>query len=116
MIMKTSGTYYTVGEISALTGVTRKTLFYYDRTGLLKPVRRYGSQQHKLYDAESLIRLKEIIEYREAGLSIAEIRALVNDPDCDKAKILRGALERIMSLRDQKEEEIRRLKRMIELL
>lgn len=105
-----------MGEISALTGVTRKTLFYYDRTGLLKPVKRTGSQQHKLYDSGSLEKLRMIIEYREAGLAIAEIRLLVNDPCCDRMEILHSALQRIMSLRDQKEEEIRRLTRMIEEL
>ena len=114
--MKETETCYTVGEISALTGVTRKTLFYYDRTGLLKPVQRTGSQHHKLYNNDSLMKLRKIIEYREAGLSIAEVRTLVNDPDCDTKRILYTALERIRAQKTQKEAEIAKLITMIEQL
>lgn len=114
--MKSERTFYTVGEICTLLGVTRKTLFYYDRADLLKPVERSGSQQHKLYDSASLERLKEILNYRDAGLTIAEIRILVNDPHCDRQKILLGALERITHLKEEKEEEIRKLKQMIDSL
>lgn len=105
--------YYTVGEISALMNVTRKTLFYYDRTGLLKPAERTGTQQHKLYDNESLMKLKQIIRYRDAGLCIAEIKELINDPECDRQKILTEALKRISALKEQKETEIIRLKQLI---
>ena len=109
-------TFYTVGEICSLTGVTRKTLFYYDRINLLKPVRRTGAQKHKLYDSSSLERLKKILEYRDAGLQIAEIRLLVNDPSCSEQEILEQALNRIMDLRNEKDREIRKLKKMIERL
>ena len=40
---------YTVAEISSITGVTRKTLFYYDKIGLLNPTNRIGPQMHKFY-------------------------------------------------------------------
>lgn len=114
--MKEGKTFYTVGEICALTDVTRKTLFYYDRRGLLKPVQRTGSQQHKLYDNDSLLKLRQIIRYRDAGLTIAEITILINDPKCDAEKILREALQRIIGLKEQKEAEIIRLRQLIEEL
>lgn len=114
--MKKDRTYYTVGEICSLCGVTRKTLFYYDRTGLLAPSLRSGTQAHKLYDSEALTQLKEIIEYREAGLTIAEIRILVHDENCDKHQILENALMRIIDQKDEKEKEILKLREMISQL
>ena len=60
-------TLYSVGEICRITGITRKTLFYYDRIGLLVPYERTEPQQFKLYDRERLERLNGIIEYRGAG-------------------------------------------------
>ena len=111
--MNNPTTYYTVGEICILTGVTRKTLFYYDRIDLLRPVRRTGAQKHKLYDNTSLEQLRQIIEYRDAGLQIAEIRQLVSDPECNKKEILENALKRITEQKSEKEKEIRRLQDMI---
>ncbi|MBQ1321890.1 MAG: MerR family transcriptional regulator, partial [Solobacterium sp.] len=78
--MKANGTtIYTVSDICSLTGVTRKTLFYYDRIGLLKPVARSGPQNSKLYDQEGLRKLQRILRYREAGLQISEVRGLLRD-------------------------------------
>ena len=53
-------TLYSVGEICRITGITRKTLFYYDRIGLLVPYERTEPQQFKLYDRERLERLNGI--------------------------------------------------------
>lgn len=68
----------TVKEVCAIAGVTRKTLFYYDRIGLLEPTLRQGEQKHKLYDDEAVDRLLMIRRYRDAGLEINEIRMLLN--------------------------------------
>jgi DNA-binding transcriptional MerR regulator len=59
-----------VKEICRVTGVTRKTLFYYDRIGLLEPSRRSGKQNFKEYDEQAVNRLLEIRLYREMGLSM----------------------------------------------
>ncbi len=71
-------------------GITRKTLFYYDRSGLLKPAIRQGSKQYKYYDEAALSRLESILEYRNAGLSIEEIREVIDL--MDKEKILNLSL------------------------
>ena len=104
--VKANGTtIYTVSDICILTGVTRKTLFYYDRIGLLKPAARTGPQNSKLYDPESLQRLQKILRYREAGLQISEVRGLLRD-DTDHLVILLAALERLKQEQEQKEEQI----------
>lgn len=69
--------YYTVHEMCAKTGVTRKTLFYYARQGILMPAAYAGSQHQKLYDDTALRRLHMILQYKEAGLQLKEIRALL---------------------------------------
>ncbi|MBQ6531506.1 MAG: MerR family transcriptional regulator [Solobacterium sp.] len=112
--MKANGTtIYTVSDICSLTGVTRKTLFYYDRIGLLKPAARTGPQNSKLYDPEGLLKLQRILRYREAGLQISEVRGLLRD-DTDHQAILLAALARLRQEREQKEEQIVFLKGLLE--
>lgn len=105
---------YSVGQICELTGITRKTLFYYDRNGLLTPTARSGPQQFKFYDDEKLSRLKQIITYREAGLSIAEIREILDDQQADKLLVFKKAMKRLLHERNKADQEIRKLKELIE--
>lgn len=106
-------TMYTVGDMCSLLNITRKTLFYYDRIGLLKPVRRVGTQKYKEYDSTSLAALEKIIEYRSAGLKISEIQQLMNDGCADRKAILTAALRRIIAAKKQKEKEIEKLQELI---
>ena len=104
---------YSSGEVQEMFGITRKTLFYYDKRGLLKPTARKGSQEHKLYSAEDLYRLRRILHYKEAGLHIAEICLLFDEPSFPESEILRKALKRIIEEKNQKEHQILLLKNMI---
>ncbi len=89
--------FYSVGDVCILLGMTRKTLFYYDRTGLAKPTERIGPQGYKVYDEAALNCLRRIAAYRQAGLTIEEVRSLLN-PDCpDEIRLLTGALERLQA-------------------
>ena len=105
---------YSVGEVCSLTGVTRKTLFYYDKNGLLKPTDRITAQKFKLYDADQLARLNKILIYRSAGLSIKEIKAILDDGKATHLAVLESALKRLEMEKDDKEAEIERLKNLIE--
>ncbi|MGN0362656.1 MAG: MerR family transcriptional regulator [Bilifractor sp.] len=104
---------YSVGEIREMTGITRKTLFYYDKIGLLTPSKRVGTQKFKLYDNEKKSRLEIILECRKAGLNISEIRALLDDRHADRLEILNGALVRLMQEKENAEQEIQYLKILI---
>jgi DNA-binding transcriptional MerR regulator len=104
---------YTVGEVCRLTGTTRKTLFYYDRIGLLTPSRRDGVQNFKEYDSDKVRRLRKILQYREAGLKITEIREILDDKEADTIQILQGALQRMQKEQSDMEEKIRRLQLLI---
>lgn len=105
--------FYSVGDVCALLGMTRKTLFYYDRIGLAKPTERIGPQGYKVYDETALNRLRQIAGYRQAGLTVEEIRCLL-DPDCvNEIGLLTTALER---LRTETEELRMKTKRLASLL
>lgn len=104
---------YSVGEVCRLTGTTRKTLFYYDRIGLLTPSRRDGVQNFKEYDSDKVRRLRRIIQYREAGLKISEIREILDDKEADAIQILQDALQRMNNEQSDIEEKIRRLQMLI---
>ena len=106
-------TLYSVGETCRITGITRKTLFYYDRIGLLVPYERTEPQQFKLYDRKRLERLNGIIEYRGAGLRIAEIRALLDDCYVNRLEVMNGALERLLREKNGVDRQIRNLKELI---
>ena len=92
-----TGPLLSVGEVCRLAKVTRKTLFYYDRIGILTPTRREGAQNFKQYDQSKIERLKRITSYREAGLHISEIRELLDNQNADRLKVLQGALARVLA-------------------
>lgn len=104
---------YSSGEVQAMFSITRKTLFYYDKTGLLKPSARKGSQEHKLYSPEDLERLSRILYYKRAGLKISEIFLLLDQPSCSESEILHKALVRITGEKNLKEHQILLLENMI---
>lgn len=104
---------YSVGDLCRLTKTTRKTLFYYDRIGLLKPTRREGVQNFKEYNSAKLLRLKKILLYREAGLRISEIRELLDEQNADRLQILHAALQRVRSEKTDAQEKIQKLQALI---
>src|SRR5512135_2408490 len=95
----------TVGEVAELTGVTVRTLHHYDEVGLLVPSGR-SDAGYRLYSYEDLMRLQEIVVWRALGFPLAEISAMLDDPDYDRLRALTrqrelidGELERLGALR-----------------
>ena len=106
----------TVSEICEETGVTRKTLFYYDRIGLLTPSVRSGPQNHKKYSREDTERLKKILECRRAGLTIREISSYLDIQDDEKKEFLNKVMERLQKQKSETEDQITFLHRLISAL
>ena len=104
---------YSVGDVCRTTGITRKTLFYYDKIGLLKPAERKGAQKHKFYNEDQIDRLYEIMKYRQAGLNISEIKNLMSGLNSDRLKILTQASDRLNAELAEKAEQIELLKQII---
>lgn len=107
---------YSVKEVCERYGITRKTLFYYDRSGLLKPTDRQGIQQFKYYDDKALSRLESILEYRGAGMSIDDIRKVIDlDDRAMILEVLTSVRRRLVAQAKQKGEEIKKLDELIRI-
>lgn len=73
---------YTVKKLAQLSGVSPRTLRFYDEIGLLRPA-RINSSGYRLYGKREVDLLQQILLYRELGLSLEEIRQIVTQPDFD---------------------------------
>ena len=78
---------YTVKKLSTLAGVSVRTLHYYDQISLLKPA-KIAENGYRQYDDTALMRLQQILFYRELDFSLKEIIALLDVPDFDQIKAL----------------------------
>lgn len=78
---------YTVQRLARLTGVSPRTLRYYDEIGLLKPG-RISSSGYRIYGQPEVDMLQQILFYRELGLALDRIREIVTDPGFDKMAAL----------------------------
>ena len=94
----------TVHEVSRLTGVSIRTLQYYDRIGLLPPD-GYTQAGYRLYDEQALERLQQILLFRELEFSLKEIREILDSPCFDRDR----ALEQQIALLTLKKEHLENL-------
>ena len=76
-----------VNEVSKLTGVSVRTLHYYDEIGLLTPAVTTETG-YRLYDDTNLARLQQILLFRELEFSLKDIKEIVDSPGFDKRKAL----------------------------
>lgn len=78
----------TVKEVSLITGVSIRTLRYYDEIGLLKPT-ELTETGYRLYDSKALEKLQEILFFRELEIPLMDIKKILDTPNYDKEQILR---------------------------
>ena len=77
----------TVKKVSELTGISIRTLRYYDEIDLLKPA-KVTEAGYRLYDESSLKKLRQIMFFRELEVPLSEIKAIMKDSESDNRKIL----------------------------
>lgn len=77
----------TVKDISKITGVSIRTLRYYDEIGLLKPT-QFTDAGYRLYDTKALETLQEIMFFRELEIPLADIKKIMENPQLDREQIL----------------------------
>jgi DNA-binding transcriptional MerR regulator len=99
---------HTVSRLARMAGVSVRTLHHYDRIGLLKPSGRTEAG-YRLYAERDLLRLQQILFYRELEVPLRRIREIVDDPSFDGM----AALTRHRALL---EERGRRTARLIETI
>ena len=83
---------WTVNEVSKRTGVSIRTLQYYDKIGLLHPA-KYTQAGYRLYDEKGLEHLQQILLFRELAFSLKEIEEILQSPDFDREKALDQQIE-----------------------
>ena len=79
----------TVKQVAQLAGVTVRTLHHYDSIGLLRPS-AVSDAGYRLYDEAALMRLQQILFFREAGLPLKQIKRILGDEGFDAAGALRA--------------------------
>ena len=94
----------TVNEVSKLTGVSIRTLQYYDKIGLLHPA-KYTEAGYRLYNDAALETLQQILLFRELEFPLKDIKEIISRPDFDRSK----ALEQQIMLLTLKKEHIENL-------
>jgi DNA-binding transcriptional MerR regulator len=76
-----------VHEVATLTGITARTLHYYDEIGLLKPA-KVTEAGYRMYDDAALGRLQNILLFRELEFPLKEIKAILDSPDFDPSEAI----------------------------
>ena len=94
----------TVHEVSKLTGVSIRTLQYYDRIGLLHPA-GHTESGYRLYDDTALEKLQQILLFRELQFPLKDIKGIMESPDFDRER----ALEQQITLLTLKKEHLENL-------
>lgn len=89
-----SGGRWKVGDIAALTGLTIRTLRYYDQIGLFPPSGQTDSG-HRLYDESDLSRLHQILALKELGLPLTEIQSVLERDAPDLSEIIAAQIGRL---------------------
>ena len=89
----------TVHEVSALTGISIRTLQYYDQIGLLPPAKRTEAG-YRLYDEAALERLQQILLFRSLEFPLKEIKAILASPRFDPRQTLEDQIH-LLELRKQ---------------
>ena len=78
----------TVGQTADLVGVSVRTLHHWDAIGLVRPSGRTAAD-YRLYGTADVARIHRVLVYRELGLALADIAALLDDPGADEVAHLR---------------------------
>src|ERR1700745_831125 len=78
---------YTIKQVAAMSGVSVRTLHFYDETGLLPPAYR-GGNGYRFYEEPQLLTLQQILFYRELGLELKQIEQILSQPDFEKLAAL----------------------------
>jgi DNA-binding transcriptional MerR regulator len=90
---------WSIQQVARMSGVTARTLRYYDEIGLLRPA-HVGANGYRFYEYEQLLRLQHVLVLRELGLDLAAIAAVV-DGTSNQLDALRSHLEQLHGQRSQ---------------
>lgn len=98
----------TISQVAKLTGISTRSLQYYDEIGLLKPS-KLTQAGYRLYDDDALQKLQQILFFKELGFSLKEIGEVFQNPDFDRIAAFKKQKELLLLKRNH-------IDRLIELL
>jgi len=90
----------TVKEISKITGISARTIHYYDEIGLFTPTGKTEAG-YRLYDDKALENLQQILFFREFDISLKEIKAIMENPNLDRKQILQIQKEMLLAKKER---------------
>jgi DNA-binding transcriptional MerR regulator len=107
----------TIGEVARLSGLSRSTLLYYHRLGILRPVNRSGGN-YRLYSSADVERLKQVCLYRKMGVPLGDIRRLLEKQGAEAPaeSILRKRLATLEEEIERCQSQQREIVRLLEQL
>lgn len=91
---------YSIQELSHLSGVTTRTLRWYDHIGLLKPS-RVAESGYRYYGSYEVDRLQDILFYRALGVELARIKECLDDPSFNRLAALQSHLTALEAKRSR---------------
>ncbi|WP_211747018.1 MerR family transcriptional regulator [Paenibacillus sp. Marseille-Q4541] len=103
---------YTVHKLAEISGVSGRTLRYYDQIGLLTPA-RINSSGYRIYGDKEVDRLQQILFYRELEVSLEEIHKILEHPDFDPITALKEHYAMLTQKRDHLEQLLHTVKQTI---
>ena len=103
---------YTIKKLAEISGVSTRTLRYYDELGLLKP-ERINSSGYRIYGQKQVDTLQQILFYRELGMRLEEIRKIMGDPDFNLLKALQLHRENLLKERGRLDKLIANVEKTI---
>lgn len=103
---------YSIHELSRLSGVSTRTLRWYDEIGLLKPG-RVAPSGYRYYGPDQVDRLQDILFYRALGVELARIRMCLDAPSFDRLAALREHLKALQAQKARLEDLIRSVEETI---
>lgn len=104
---------YSINEVAKMSGVSTRTLRYYDEIGLLPPL-KVRSNGYRIYGKNELNTLQQILFYREFELPLEEIRKLLMDKSFTREEALMSHYQRLLQKRHQIDLMLENLKQSIE--
>ncbi len=97
---RANGLGHTVRQVADMAGITVRTLHHYDALGLLTPSAR-SAAGYRLYGESDLLRLQQVLFFRELGFPLEQVRAILEDPHFDQVRALEGHRQMLALERDR---------------
>ncbi|MGX7163267.1 MerR family transcriptional regulator [Enterococcus massiliensis] len=104
---------YTINHLAKLSGVSSRTLRYYDEIDLLKP-KRINSSNYRIYGKEEVDRLQQILFLRKFGIRLEVIKDLLQQPDYDVTVLLDDQYQRLLAQKNELENLLNTLEKTID--